>query len=133
MRDIVRWGVVIGLVSAGVAWLGESLSSSKGVSLFPDLLSLIALVAVATVGFRRILHGAMSWSAVARTATALGATAGVIISVAALARGIARWNSPGVTFGAVALFTSFITIVVVMNLIAVMTFYGRRRATRIGV
>jgi hypothetical protein len=42
MRDIVRWGVVIGLVSAGVAWLGESLSSSKGVSLSPDLLSLIA-------------------------------------------------------------------------------------------
>ncbi len=43
MRETFRWGIMIGVVSAAVAWLGQLLSSGKAVSLFPDLLALVIL------------------------------------------------------------------------------------------
>ena len=109
MRDTLPWGILIGVVSAAIAWLGQSFSSGTAVSLFPDLLSLITLVVLATIALRRMLRVLMSWAAVAGAATALGAPAGVIIALAALARGVMRWNTPSLPLVAVALIGSFVT------------------------
>jgi hypothetical protein len=133
MRDIGRWGVLIGVVAAAVALMGQLLSSSKGVSLFPDVLSLLTLVAISALALRQVLRDATSWGVVVRRATALGAMAGVIVSVAALARGFLLWSSPTMWFAAVVLLTSVVEIIVVMNVVAMATFYGQRKAARIGV
>lgn len=133
MRDIGRRGVLIGVVAAAVPLIGQLVSSSKGVSLFPDVLSLLTLVAIAVVALRQVLRGAMSWGVVVRRATALGVTAGAIVGVAALARGFLLWSSPTMWFAAVVLLTSFVEIIIVMNVIAMATFYGQRKAARIGV
>ena len=133
MRDIGRWGVLIGVVAAAVALMGQLLSSSKGVSLFPDVLSLLTLVAISALALRQVLRDATNWGVVVRRATALGAMAGVIVSVAALARGFLLRSSPTMWFAAVVLLTSLVEIIVVMNVVAMATFYGQRKAARIGV
>ncbi len=133
MRDIGRWGVLIGVVAAAVALMGQLLSSSNSVSLFPDVLSLLTLVAISALALREVLRDATSWGVVVRRATALGAMAGVIVGVAALARGFLFWSSPTMWFAAVVLMTSLVEIVVVMNAVAMATFYGQRKAARIGV
>jgi hypothetical protein len=133
MRDIRRWGILIGVVAAAVALIGQLLSSSKGVSLFPDALSLLTLVAMSALALRQVLHDALNWGVVVRRATALGATAGVIVGAAALVRGLLLWSSPNIWFAAVVLLTSLVEIIVVMNVIALASFYGQRKAARIGV
>ena len=133
MRDTLRWGMMIGVVSGTIAWLGQSLSSGTAVSLFPDLLSLITLVVLATVALRRMVRASRNLAAVAGAATSLGAMAGVIIALFTLARGAMRWNTPTLSLVAVALIVSFVAVIAIMNVIAITTFYAQNRAARAGV
>lgn len=130
MRETIRWGIMIGVFSAAVAWLGQLLSSGKAVSLFPDLLSLITLVVFAAVALRRIVHPSLSLAAVVGSGTSLGGAAGVIIALATLARGVTRWSTPTLPLVAAALIISLVTVIAVVNVIALATFYAQNRAAR---
>lgn len=133
MRNTLRWGITIGVISGAVAWLGHSRSSETAVSLFPDLPSLVALLVLATIALRRMVRASMSLRAVAGAATALGATAGAIIALATLARGAMRWSAVSLPLAAVTLIGSFVVVIAVMNVIAITTFYAQNKTARAGV
>lgn len=114
MREAISWGLITGTVSAAVAALGDWLSSSTAVSLFPDLLSLIALVAVASVVLRRVMAGAANAADARRRGVVFGVVVAAILALATLVRGLVGWSSFDVVLASVTVVGSFAIVVLIV-------------------
>ena len=114
MRETISWGLVTGTVSAAVAGLSDRLSSSTAVSLFPDLLSLITLVAVASVVLRRVMAGAANAADARRRGGVFGVVVAAIVALGTLVRGWIGWSSFDVVLASVTVVASFVIVLLIV-------------------
>lgn len=130
MQRNAKWGVAVGALVAIVAWFGDAARDS-GVSLFPDLISLIVFAILANVAFGRTLGDASSWNEAARAVFAFGFAAGLVLAVVTLVRGSLSWNSTGLALGSATLVGSLFVVVLLSCSIGFLAFYTRVRRARL--
>jgi hypothetical protein len=129
VQDTKIRGIGIGLIVAVVTWISAMTAAPGLVSTFPDGISLFVLVVLVTMSFRRTQ--AVPRSEVMRTGVILGACAGAVIGVSTGIRGIVRWSRPDEAMVAVTVVGSFIAVVLITIVVALIAYEAGRRGQRI--
>ena len=131
MRQSAGWGVVIGAAVAVLAWLGEP--RGDGVSLFPDIVSLIVFASLAAFTFDRLLRRADQWRDAIATVAVFGVSAGLVLGIATLQRGAILWSRVSLPLATATVVGSLGGIILLSCSIGFLTFYMKLRRTRVSV
>ena len=131
MRQSAGLGIVVGAFVALVAWLGEPRES--GVSLFPDLISLIVFASLAAFAFDRLLRRAEKWREAISRIAAFGVPAGLVLGIATLQRGATVWSGVSLYLAAATVLGSLVIVILLSCSIGFLSFYSRMRRTRVSV
>ena len=122
MRTTIRWGMLVGLVMAGVTW-----SMSNSISLFPGVISLLLFVLLTSFALRKSSPPFADWGDVFRTASLFGATSGAIIALSVGLRAMMTWQRPVPLAGpydlrveAVVVASSWLVILLLTNFVALL-------------
>ena len=129
MRQSSAWGVVIGAAVAVVIWLGEPRDS--GVSLFPDLLSLLVFAGLASFALDRLLRRVDAWKEAIRVVMSFGVSTGLVLGIATLQRGATSWSRVSVAFAAATIVGSLVFVLLLSCSIGFVTFYMKLRRDRL--
>lgn len=131
MRQSSGWGVVIATAVGVVIWIGEPRES--GVSLFPDLISLLVFAALASFAFDRILRRAEKWREAIRAVAFFGVSAGLVLGIATLQRGATTWSHVSLPLATATIAGSLLIILLLSCSIGFLTFYMKVRRERASV
>ena len=129
MRQSIGWGIAVGTCVALVAWFGEPLES--GVSLFPDLFSLVVFASLATFAFDRLLRRTNRWKEAISAVAAFGVAAGLVLGIATLHRGATVWSRISLPLTAATLLGSLAIVILLSCSIGFLTFYSKTRRARV--
>jgi hypothetical protein len=131
MTSSVR-GIVIGLIVAAVTWISAIPAPPGLVSLFPDLTSLLVLVVLLALSLHQQLRPPSTRSEVMRTARIVGACTGAVVGTSTAVRGIVQWSRPDIVMLTVAFTMSFLTVLLITHVVALIASRLGRRDGRAG-
>ena len=122
MKKLVMQGLGTGFIAGCVAWL-EELNSGTRVSTFPGILSLVVLVVLTAIVFRKVERAQR-----ARAATVFGLASGGALSAVTNLRGAVRWTTLDVSMLAVSIAASLVLVFVITHVVALL---ARPRVTNV--
>lgn len=112
MSRTIVLGIVLGVLVSGVAWVTDRQSTEPGVSVLPDIFTLVVLIAGALGAFAGPLEREKGFRLFA-AALLLGFSSGMVLGASTALRGIARWADPRWDMVAIAFPLAVVTSILI--------------------